>query len=93
MPDATVTSTVSPVPLPPVVAVCVYVPFVYPDPVPVTVNAVTSPKDLTAEELLLVTTFCLIVNFHTSNFPPIVVSPLSVSTLNVSEEPSVIEKS
>ena len=75
------------------VAVCVYVPFVYPDPVPVTVNARTSPKDLTAAELLLVTAFSLILNFATSNFPVIKVSPLSVSTLNVSLEPSVIEKS
>ena len=75
------------------VAVCVYVPSVYPDPVPVTVSAVTSPKDLSAAELLLATTFCLTLNFPVSNFPLIVVSPLSVSTLNTSAEPSVIEKS
>ena len=75
------------------VAVAVYVPFVYPDPDPETVNARTSPKDLTAAELLLVTAFSLILNLATSNFPEIKVSPLSVSTLNVSLEPSVIEKS
>ena len=75
------------------VAVCVYVPLVYPDPTPETANPRTSPNDLTAAELLLVTAFSLILNFATSNFPVIKVSPLSVSTLNVSLEPSVIEKS
>ena len=87
------TSTVNPVPLPPVVAVCVYVPFVYPDPIPVTDNPRTSPNDLTAAELLLLTAFSLILNLAASNFPLTKVSPLSVSTLNVSLEPSVIEKS
>ena len=75
------------------VAVCVYVPFVYPDPIPETANATTSPNDLSDAELLLVTAFSLILNLATSNFPLTKVSPLSVSTLNVSLEPSVIEKS
>ena len=53
VPEATVTVTVHPVP--PhvdVVAVHVYVPSVYPDPVPVTVSPVTSPNALTAAVLL-----------------------------------------
>ena len=45
------------------VAVAVYVPSVYPDPLPVTVSARISPNALVAVELLLLTTFCLILNF------------------------------
>ena len=88
VPDATVTSTVNPVPLPPVVAVCVYVPSVYPDPVPVTVSVITSPKDLTAAELLFATTFCLTLNFPASKLPENVAVPVDVSNLNTSVVPS-----
>ena len=75
------------------VAVPVYVPFVYPDPDPVTVSAVTSPKDLTAAELLLLTTFCLILNFPASKLPLNNAVPVDVSNLNTSVVPSSIIKS
>ena len=79
-PPETVTSTVNPVPMPLlVVAVCVYVPSVYPDPVPVTDNARTSPNALAAVELLLLTTFCLILNFPASKLPENVAVPVAVS--------------
>jgi len=77
-----VTSTVNPVPPPvDVVAVCVYVPSVYPDPLPVTVSARTSPNDLVAAELLLLTTFCLILNFPASKLPENVAVPVDVSII------------
>ena len=85
------TVTVHPVPPPvDVVAVAVYVPSVYPDPTPVTVSATTSPKDLTAAELLLLTTFCLILNFPASKLPLNNAVPVDVSNLNTSVVPSSI---
>ena len=83
--------TVHPVPPPvDVVAVAVYVPSVYPDPTPLTVNATTSPKDLTAAELLLLTTFCLILNFPASKLPLNNAVPVAVSTDTTLDVPSVI---
>ena len=90
VPDATVTSTVNPVPLPPVVAVCVYVPSVYPDPVPVTVSARTWPNALVAVELLFCITFCLKRNLPASKLPPNNAVPVEVSTVTTSDVPSVI---
>ena len=76
-----------------VVAVCVYVPLVYPDPVPVTDNARTSPNDLVAVPLLLLTTFCLILNFPASKLPLNNAVAVDVSNLNTSVVPSSIIKS
>ena len=94
VPEATVSVTVNPVPPPvDVVAVAVYVPSVYPDPLPVIDNARTSPKDLTAAELLLLTTFCLILNFPASKLPENVAVPVDVSNLNTSVVPSSTTRS
>ena len=75
------------------VAVAVYVPLVYPDPVPVTDTARISPNDLTAVELLLLITFCLIRNFPASKFPKNVAVPVPESIDTTSDVPSVILKS
>ena len=83
-------------PVPPpvdVVAVPVYVPSVYPDPVPETVSPVTSPNDLTAAELLFCITFCRIRNFPASKLPENVAVPVVVSNLNTSVVPSSTMKS
>ena len=83
-----------PVPIPLlVVAVAVYVPSVYPDPVPVTLNETTSPNALTPVELLLLTTFCLILNFPASKLPKNVAVPDPESIDTTSDVPSVILKS
>ena len=70
-----------------------YVPSVYPDPVPVTVSATTSPNDLTAPVVLLLITFCLILNFPASKLPLNNAVPVDVSNLNTSVVPSSIIKS
>ena len=93
-PDVTVSVRVNPVPIPDeVVAVAVYDPSVYPDPVPVTDNPRTSPNAATAVEELLLTTFCLILNFPASKFPKNVAVPVPESIDTTSDVPSVILKS
>ena len=73
-----------------VVAVAVYVPSVYPDPVPVIVSPRISPNDLVAVELLFCITFCLIRNLPASKLPLNNAVPVAVSTDTTLDVPSVI---
>ena len=75
------------------VAVAVYVPSVYPDPLPVTVSARISPNALVAVELLLLTTFCLTLNFPASKLPLNNAVPVLVVIDTTFDVPSVILKS
>ena len=75
------------------VAVAVYVPSVYPDPVPVTDNMATWPNALVEPVLLFCIILSLSLNLPASKLPENIAVPVVVSTLNTSDVPSSTIKS